>query len=308
MDDASFDARPDSTADDASASAAAPAAAAAPREGRLWISHLEVENFKSYANRRVIGPFHKSFSAVVGPNGSGKSNVIDSMLFVFGTRSNKLRMKKASELIHRSAEHPDCEHAKVTVHFEDIVDLAADELEAAGVAPTTDNNDFRRVAGSAFQVGGERGERRETSGANEESAARRTSAAMSTLTRGADRHLSEEHHGSRSVCRGGRASTVEEIQLRRGGPQDRAWEGARAQELVPHESRQCFGCRKAHRLLSTFAPPFLTLLLQSHRPTRPLHLFSPRASFTCFIRSLRPHRSPCFTHLAPLVPLPYHGR
>ena len=154
MDDASFDARPDSTADDASASAAAPAAAAAPREGRLWISHLEVENFKSYANRRVIGPFHKSFSAVVGPNGSGKSNVIDSMLFVFGTRSNKLRMKKASELIHRSAEHPDCEHAKVTVHFEDIVDLAADELEAAGVAPTTDNNDFRRVAGSAFQVGG----------------------------------------------------------------------------------------------------------------------------------------------------------
>ena len=164
----SFDARPDSTADAAASSSSsssssssassassssAPAAAAAPREGRLWISHLEVENFKSYANRRVIGPFHKSFSAVVGPNGSGKSNVIDSMLFVFGTRSNKLRMKKASELIHRSAEHPDCEYAKVTVHFEDIVDLAADELEAAGVAPTTDNNDFRRVAGSAFQVG-----------------------------------------------------------------------------------------------------------------------------------------------------------
>ena len=128
---------------------------------RLMITQLVLENFKSYAGRKVIGPFHKCFSSIVGPNGSGKSNVIDSMLFVFGTRSNKLRMKKASELIHRSAEHPDCEHAKVTVHFEDIVDLAADELEAAGVAPTTDNNDFRRVAGSAFQVGGRWRERRE---------------------------------------------------------------------------------------------------------------------------------------------------
>jgi DNA repair ATPase RecN len=62
----------------------------------------ELENFKSYAGVKEIGPFHKCFSAVVGPNGSGKSNVIDAMLFVFGKRAKKLRLNKVSELIHQS--------------------------------------------------------------------------------------------------------------------------------------------------------------------------------------------------------------
>eukprot|EP00939_MAST-03C_sp_MAST-3C-sp1_P003720 g3720.t1 len=38
------------------------------------ISHMKLVNFKSYAGTKIIGPFHKKFSAVVGPNGSGKSN------------------------------------------------------------------------------------------------------------------------------------------------------------------------------------------------------------------------------------------
>lgn len=33
----------------------------------------------------------QSFTSIVGPNGSGKSNVIDSMLFVFGYRAQKIR-------------------------------------------------------------------------------------------------------------------------------------------------------------------------------------------------------------------------
>ena len=41
-----------------------------------------------------IGPFHKNFTSIVGPNGSGKSNVIDALLFVFGKRASKLRLKK----------------------------------------------------------------------------------------------------------------------------------------------------------------------------------------------------------------------
>ena len=60
----------------------------------MMILKMEVENFKSYGGVKEIGPFHKSFSSVVGPNGSGKSNVIDAMLFVFGYKSAKLRMKK----------------------------------------------------------------------------------------------------------------------------------------------------------------------------------------------------------------------
>ncbi|CAI2201317.1 1151_t:CDS:2, partial [Funneliformis geosporum] len=35
----------------------------------------------SYFDKIEIGPFHKSFSAIVGPNGSEKSNVIDALLF-----------------------------------------------------------------------------------------------------------------------------------------------------------------------------------------------------------------------------------
>jgi hypothetical protein len=71
-------------------------------EGRLVISKMVLENFKSYGGVKEIGPFHTSMSAVVGPNGSGKSNVIDALLFVFGKRATKLRLKKVSELIHKS--------------------------------------------------------------------------------------------------------------------------------------------------------------------------------------------------------------
>ena len=70
---------------------------------RLMILKMEVLNFKSYAGKKTVGPFHKNFSAVVGPNGSGKSNVIDALLFVFGKRASKLRLKKVSELIHKSS-------------------------------------------------------------------------------------------------------------------------------------------------------------------------------------------------------------
>ena len=44
-------------------------------KSRLMISHMKLVNFKSYAGTKIVGPFHKKFSAVVGPNGSGKSNV-----------------------------------------------------------------------------------------------------------------------------------------------------------------------------------------------------------------------------------------
>ncbi|KAG4301346.1 hypothetical protein PCK1_002272 [Pneumocystis canis] len=56
---------------------------------RLMISELVLTNFKSYAGRQSIGPFHPSFSSIVGPNGSGKSNVIDALLFVFATHKYK---------------------------------------------------------------------------------------------------------------------------------------------------------------------------------------------------------------------------
>ncbi|KEP53194.1 structural maintenance of chromosomes protein [Rhizoctonia solani 123E] len=90
---------------------------------RLVIHKMALVNFKSYAGRQEIGPFHKSFSAIVGPNGSGKSNTIDALLFVFGYRASKMRQGKLSELIHNSAEYPDLDMCSVEVWFREIVDL-----------------------------------------------------------------------------------------------------------------------------------------------------------------------------------------
>lgn len=89
---------------------------------RLVIEQLVLTNFKSYAGKQVIGPFHCSFSAVVGPNGSGKSNVIDSMLFVFGFRAAKMRQSKLKELIHNSEAFPDLEFCQVDIHFKKVID------------------------------------------------------------------------------------------------------------------------------------------------------------------------------------------
>jgi structural maintenance of chromosome 4 len=58
---------------------------------------------------------------VVGPNGSGKSNVIDAILFVFGKQARQLRLKKVSELIHKSEQFPNLDSAKVEVHFQEII-------------------------------------------------------------------------------------------------------------------------------------------------------------------------------------------
>lgn len=89
---------------------------------RLMITHIVNENFKSYAGVQTLGPFHKSFTSIVGPNGSGKSNVIDSMLFVFGFRANKIRSKKISVLLHNSENHKNIESCTVAVHFQKIID------------------------------------------------------------------------------------------------------------------------------------------------------------------------------------------
>lgn len=92
-------------------------------QARLVIHKMALVNFKSYAGRQEIGPFHKSFSAIVGPNGSGKSNTIDALLFVFGYRASKMRQGKLSELIHNSDRYPDLQQCSVEIHFREIIDL-----------------------------------------------------------------------------------------------------------------------------------------------------------------------------------------
>ncbi|RUS83429.1 hypothetical protein EGW08_008801 [Elysia chlorotica] len=101
----------------------------APDGPRLMITQIVNENFKSYAGVQTLGPFQKNFTAIIGPNGSGKSNVIDSMLFVFGYRANKIRSKKISVLIHNSEKHKNVNSCSVAVHFQKIVDTGLGDDE-----------------------------------------------------------------------------------------------------------------------------------------------------------------------------------
>ncbi|KAL7424908.1 Structural maintenance of chromosomes protein 4 [Cryptotrichosporon argae] len=114
--------RPPPTTPGPASAPAAPPAPSGPKP-RLTIHKIVLVNFKSYAGRQEIGPFHKSFSAIVGPNGSGKSNTIDALLFVFGYRASKMRQGKLSELIHNSAGKEGLESCSVEVWFREIVDL-----------------------------------------------------------------------------------------------------------------------------------------------------------------------------------------
>ena len=46
--------------------------------GRL--NRLELENFKSYNGKQIVGPFD-NFTCIIGPNGSGKSNMMDGKFY-----------------------------------------------------------------------------------------------------------------------------------------------------------------------------------------------------------------------------------
>nr|XP_045624012.1 structural maintenance of chromosomes protein 4-like [Procambarus clarkii] len=123
---------------------------------RLVITHIENEFFKSYAGRQVLGPFHKSFTSIVGPNGSGKSNVIDSMLFVFGYRAQKIRSKKISVLIHDSEEHHDVQSCTVAVHFQKIIDKDGDDFEIVPDSQFVVSRTAFRDNSSFYQINGKR--------------------------------------------------------------------------------------------------------------------------------------------------------
>lgn len=116
----------------------APACTMESNGPRLVITHIDNINFKSYAGKQVLGPFHKSFTSIIGPNGSGKSNVIDSMLFVFGYRAQKIRSKSVAVLIHNSENFQNVQSCSVAVHFQMIEDI--------------DDNEFNVVPNSQFVV------------------------------------------------------------------------------------------------------------------------------------------------------------
>ncbi|KAM9812168.1 structural maintenance of chromosomes protein 4 [Syngnathus typhle] len=127
-----------------------------PGAPRLMITHLVNRNFKSYAGEQILGPFHKRFSCIIGPNGSGKSNVIDSMLFVFGYRAQKIRSKKLSVLIHSSDQHKDVQSCTVEVHFQKIIDKEGDDYEVMPNSKFYVSRSASKDNSSAYYINGKK--------------------------------------------------------------------------------------------------------------------------------------------------------
>uniref|UniRef100_A0A665U7N3 Structural maintenance of chromosomes protein 4 n=1 Tax=Echeneis naucrates TaxID=173247 RepID=A0A665U7N3_ECHNA len=132
-----------------------------PGAPRLMITHLVNRNFKSYAGEQILGPFHKRFSCIIGPNGSGKSNVIDSMLFVFGYRAQKIRSKKLSVLIHSSDKHKDVQSCTVEVHFQKIIDKEGDDYEVIPNSKFYVSRTANKDNSSAYHINGKKATFRE---------------------------------------------------------------------------------------------------------------------------------------------------
>lgn len=80
----------------------------------MYIKQLEVDNFKSFANKIDI-PLLKGFTTISGPNGSGKSNIIDSILFALGLSTS--RTLRAEKLFHLISTHTKRNEAVVKVTF-----------------------------------------------------------------------------------------------------------------------------------------------------------------------------------------------
>lgn len=94
----------------------------------MYIKRLEIDNFKSFANKVEI-PFLPGFTAIAGMNGSGKSNIIDSILFALGLSSARaLRSEKGvADLI---STHNSRNEAMVKVVF-DLDDDIGTEISFA---------------------------------------------------------------------------------------------------------------------------------------------------------------------------------
>uniref|UniRef100_A0A7E4ZVI2 Structural maintenance of chromosomes protein n=1 Tax=Panagrellus redivivus TaxID=6233 RepID=A0A7E4ZVI2_PANRE len=99
----------------------------------MRLKKLEIEGFKSYAQRVTITDFDKSFNAITGYNGTGKSNVLDAICFVLGISDIKtVRAAHLSDLIYKHGQAGICK-ASVTATFDNSEGLCIKEYKGKDV-------------------------------------------------------------------------------------------------------------------------------------------------------------------------------
>ncbi|XP_073327965.1 structural maintenance of chromosomes protein 1B [Pagrus major] len=82
-----------------------------------YLKQIEVENFKSWRGKQVIGPFMR-FNCIIGTNGSGKSNVMDALSFAMGERTASLRVGHLRDLVHGAhIGRPVSDTARVSMRY-----------------------------------------------------------------------------------------------------------------------------------------------------------------------------------------------
>ncbi|XP_071347064.1 structural maintenance of chromosomes protein 1B isoform X2 [Trachinotus anak] len=87
-----------------------------------YLKQIDVENFKSWRGKQVIGPFMR-FNCIIGTNGSGKSNVMDALSFAMGERPAALRVKHLRDLVHGAhVGQPVSDTARVAIRLCDDED------------------------------------------------------------------------------------------------------------------------------------------------------------------------------------------
>ncbi|XP_066150753.1 structural maintenance of chromosomes protein 3-like [Euwallacea fornicatus] len=68
----------------------------------MYIKQLIIQNFKSYADKTVVGPFAPGHNVIVGRNGSGKSNIFNAIQFVISEEYAYLKPEVISLCRHVS--------------------------------------------------------------------------------------------------------------------------------------------------------------------------------------------------------------